>query len=59
MAWAGHVARQGESRVVYRVFLGKSEGKKAIGRPRHRWADNIKMDLQEVGYEGMNWIDMV
>jgi hypothetical protein len=39
--------------------LRKSEGKKAIVKPRHRWEDNIKMDLQEVGYEGMDWIDMV
>jgi len=59
MRWVGHVARQGESRGVYRIFLGKSEGKKANGRPRHRWENYNKMDLQEVGYEGMNCIDMV
>jgi len=59
MGWAGHVAGQRESRGVYRVLLGKSQGKKAIGRPRDRWEDNINMDLQEVGCEGMDWIDMV
>ena len=47
----------GESRGVYRV-VGKPEGKRSFGRPRHRWEDNIKMDLQEVGYGGMDWIDL-
>jgi len=46
MTWAGHVARMGESRGVYRVLVGKPEGKRPIGRPRRRWEDNIKMDLQ-------------
>jgi hypothetical protein len=50
----GHVARMGEKRVVYRVLVGKPEGKRRIGRPRHRWEDNIKMDLQEVGCGGMD-----
>jgi hypothetical protein len=50
--WAGHVARMGEKRVVYRVFVGKLEGKKRLGGPRRRWEDNIKMDLQEVGFRG-------
>ena len=49
MRWAGHVARMGEERVVYRVFEGKPEGRRPLGRPRRRWADNIRMDLQEVG----------
>ena len=49
MRWAGHVARMGEERVVYRVLLGKSEGRRPLGRHRHRWVDNIRMDLQEVG----------
>ena len=49
MRWAGHVARMGERRGVYRVLVGKSEGKRQLGRPRRRWEDNIKMDLQEVG----------
>jgi len=58
MRWAGHVARMGESRDVYRVLVGKSEGKSLLGRPRHRWEDNIKMDLQEVGCGGMEWIEL-
>jgi hypothetical protein len=49
MGWAGHVARMGEDRVVYRVLVGKPEGKRPLGRPICRWEDNIKMDLQEVG----------
>ena len=58
MRWAGHVARMGEGRDVCRVFVGKPEGKRPLGRPTHRWKDNIKMDLQEVGCEGMNWIEL-
>ena len=49
MRWAGHVARMDEERGVYRVLVGKPEGKRPLGRPRLRWVDNIKMDLQEVG----------
>ena len=49
MRWAGHVARMGEERGVYRVLVGKPEGKRPMGRPRRRWVDNIRMDLQEVG----------
>ena len=49
MKWAGHVARMGEERGVYRVLVGKLEGKRPLGRPRRRWVDNIRMDLQEVG----------
>jgi len=49
MRWAGHVARMGEERVLYRFLVGKPEGKRPLGRPRHRWVDNIRMDLQEVG----------
>ena len=48
----GHVARMGEKRIVYRVLVGKPEGKRPLGRPRHRWEDTIKMDLQEVGWWG-------
>jgi hypothetical protein len=48
MRWAGHVARMGEKRNVYRLLVGKSEGKRPLGRPRHRWTDNIKMDLLEI-----------
>jgi hypothetical protein len=49
MRWAGHVARMGEKRNVYRLLLGKPEGKRPLGRPRRRWMDNIKMDLLEIG----------
>ena len=48
----------GEEREVYRVFLGKPEGRRPLGRPRHRWVDNIRMDLQEVGYGYMDWIGL-
>jgi hypothetical protein len=57
MRWAGNVARMGEGRGAYRILVGKPEGR-PLGRPRHRWEDNIKMDLQAVGWEGMEWIDM-
>jgi len=49
MRWAGHVARMGEERVVYRFSVGKPEGRRPLRRPRRRWVDNIWMDLQEVG----------
>ena len=58
MRWAGHVARMGEERGVYRVLLGKPEGKRSLGRPRRRWVDNIRMDLQEVGCGNMDWIGL-
>jgi len=58
MRWAGHVARMGEKRGVYRVLVRKPEGKRPLGRPRRRWEDNIKMDLQEVGCGGMDWIEL-
>ena len=47
-----------ERRGVYRVLLGKPEGKRPLGRPRHRWDDKIKIDLQEVGYGGLDWIEL-
>jgi len=56
MRWAGHVTRMGEERGVYRVLVGKPEGRRPLGRPRHRWVDNIRMDLQEVGCGYMDWI---
>ena len=56
LRWAGHVARMGEKRGLYRVLVGKQEGKKPLGRPRRKWEDNIKMDLQEVGCGGMDCI---
>jgi hypothetical protein len=52
--WAGHVARMGEGRGVYRILVGRSEGKRSLGRPRRRWEDNIKMDLRETGINGAN-----
>jgi len=58
MRWEGHVARMGERRGVYRVLVGKPEGKRPLGRPRHRWEDNIKMEIQEVGCGGMDWIEL-
>ena len=58
MRWAGHVARMGESRGVYRVLVGKPEGKRPLGRPKRRWEDNIKMDLQQVGCGGVDWIQL-
>jgi hypothetical protein len=58
MRCAGHVARMEERRGVYRVLVGKLEGKRPLGRPRRRWEDNIKMDLQEVGCGVMDWIDL-
>jgi hypothetical protein len=48
----------GEGRGAYRVLVGRSEGRRPLGRPRLRWEDNIKMDFQEVGWGGMDWIDM-
>jgi len=53
---AGHVALMG--RCVHRVLVGKSEGKRPLGRTKRGWDDNIKMDLQEVGYGGMDWVDL-
>ena len=56
MRWAGHVARMGEERGLYRVLVGKPEGRRPLVRPRRRWVDNIRMDLQEVGCGYMDWI---
>ena len=58
MRWAGHVARMGQGRGVFRVLVGKPEGKRPMGRPRHRWEDNIKMDLQEVGRGCGDWMEV-
>ena len=58
MRWAGHVVHVGERIGVYRVMVGKLEGKRPLGRPRRRWEDNIKMDIQEVGCVGMDWIEL-
>jgi hypothetical protein len=58
MRWEGHVARMGEKRKAYRILVGKPEGKRPLERPRRRSVDNIKMDLRETGWGGMDWIDM-
>jgi hypothetical protein len=58
MGWAGHVARMGEKRNVYRLLVGKPEGKRPLGRPRRRWIDNIKMDLSEIGLNVVDWISL-
>jgi hypothetical protein len=58
MRWVGHVARMGEERGVCRVLVGKPDGKRPLGRPRRRWEDNIKIDLQEVGCGGVDWIGL-
>ena len=58
MRWAGHVARMGEDRGVHRVLVGKPEGKRPLGRPRRRWENNIKMDLQEVGEGRGDWMEL-
>ena len=58
MRWAGHVARMGKEKVVYRVLMGKPEERRPLGRPRRRWVDNIRMDLQEVGCGYMDWIGL-
>jgi hypothetical protein len=58
MRWAGHVARMGEKRNAYRLLMGKSEGKRPLGRPRRKWVDNIKRDLGEVGWGDVDWIGL-
>jgi hypothetical protein len=58
MRWAGRVVLMGDSNCVYRVLVEKPEGKRSLGRPRCRWENDMKMDLQEVGCEGMDWIDL-
>jgi hypothetical protein len=58
MRWVGHVARMGERRGLYSVLVGNPEGMRPLGRPRHRWEDNFKMDLQELGCEVMDWIEL-
>jgi len=58
MRWVGHVARMGKRRGIYRVLVGKPEGKRPLGRPKFRWENNIKMDLQEVECGSMDWIEL-
>jgi hypothetical protein len=57
MRWAGHIACMGERRGVYRILVGRPEGRRPLGRPRHSWED-IKMDLLEVGWDSMDWIEL-
>jgi hypothetical protein len=58
MSWAGHVARMGEGRNVYRVLAGNTEGKRPLARLRRRWEDGIKMDLRELGWGGVEWVHL-
>jgi hypothetical protein len=58
MKWEGHVACIGEGRGIYRVLVGRPEGKRPLEGPRRRWKDNIKLDLRETGIDGANWIQL-
>jgi hypothetical protein len=58
LRWVGHVARMGEERGAYRILVGRPEGRRPLARPRRRWKGNIKMDIREVGWGGMNWIEL-
>jgi hypothetical protein len=58
MKWVGHVAGMGEKKNACRILMGKPEGKRPLGRPRRRWVDNIKIDLREIGWGAMYWIDL-
>jgi hypothetical protein len=58
MRWAGHVARMGEEKNAYRLLVGKSEEKRPLGRPRHKWVDNNKIYLGEIGWGGVDWIGL-
>jgi hypothetical protein len=58
MRWEGHIARMGEKRNAYRLWVGKPEGKRPLGRPRHRWVYNIKIDILEIGLSCVDWIGL-
>jgi hypothetical protein len=58
MRWVGHVARMGEERKVYKVVVGKPEGKRPLGRPRHRWEGGIRIDLRDTGWGSVYWIQL-
>jgi hypothetical protein len=58
MWWAGHVARMGEDRIVYKLLVGKPEGKRPLGRPKSRGEDRIKVDVGNTGWEGVKWIQL-
>ena len=57
--WAGHVTRMEEGRSAFQILTGKPTGKRPLGKPRHRWEDNIRMDLKEIGINMWNWVDSV
>ena len=57
LRWAGHVDRKEESRSAFKMLTGKPTGKRPLGRPRRRWEDNIRMDLEEIGINAGNWVD--
>jgi hypothetical protein len=59
MRWAGHVARMSEKRNAYKILVGKPEGKTPLGRPRRRWMDNIKTDIREIGWDGVDCIGLI
>jgi hypothetical protein len=58
MRWEGHAACMGEKRNAYRILVGKPEEKRPLGRPRRSWEDNIRIDLREIGWGVMDWIDL-
>jgi len=58
LKWSGHVARMEEGRSIFKILTGKPTGKRPLGRPRRRWADNIRMDLEEIGINASNWVDL-
>jgi hypothetical protein len=58
MRWVGHVVRMGEKRNAYTILVGKPEGRRPLGRPRRRWVDNIKIDLREMGWDIVDWVDL-
>jgi hypothetical protein len=58
MKWAGHAAQTGEKRNGYRILVRKTEGKRPLGRPKRSWVDNINTHLGEIGWDGLDWIDL-
>ena len=58
LRWAGHVARMEEGRSAFKILTGKPTGKRSLGMPRRRWEDNIRMDLEEIGINARNWVDL-
>jgi hypothetical protein len=58
MRWSGHVAQKGPKWNAYRISVGKPDEKRPVGKPRHRWVDNIKLDLKGIGWGGVDWIEL-